>query len=29
VNEDFRLVHLPRSTAYVKGERSAARKQEP
>lgn len=29
VNEDFRLVHLPRTTAYVKGEHSPARKQEP
>jgi len=28
VNEDLQLVHLPRATAYVKGERSAARKQE-
>jgi len=29
VSEDFRLVHLPRATAYVKSERSEARKQEP
>lgn len=29
VNDEFRLVHLPRTTAYVKGERSPARKQEP
>lgn len=28
VSEDFRLVHLPRATAYVKRERSGARKQE-
>jgi len=27
VNDDFRLVHLPRATAYVKGERTQAGKQ--
>jgi chemotaxis protein methyltransferase CheR len=27
VNDDFRLVHLPRATAYVKGERAQAGKQ--
>ena len=27
VNDDFRLVHLPRTTAYVKGERTQAGKQ--
>lgn len=29
VNEDFRLVHLPRATAYVKGELSPAGRLEP
>lgn len=29
VSDDFRLVHLPRATAYVKGERSQAGKQAP
>ena len=29
VNKDFRLVHLPGSTAYVRGDRCQGRKQEP
>jgi chemotaxis protein methyltransferase CheR len=29
VTDDFRLVHLPGATAYVKGERSQAGKQSP